>query len=1276
MRLHDAYTKLSDSFPDRIAVADAAGSTVSYQALVERAVNMSKHLNGAEVVGVVAERTCDLVVLYVAASMAGCCLLPLPTWAEAQGANQSREVWLRNIDYAISEGGVDLIVSSDDDFLHPPYVRVVSMLALLELKAGHTERQDSSSSVILKLMSGGSTGNPKIYSISHQMVLSELENYPLAIANSGVILPRGEPMCVLQQSPAVWPASLFGQLNIALALAGTARIETCKDPAAMARTILDEKVNVVGGAPSQLSAIVDALGTESHSLIVVFSWGESLSPILADRIRERICPLIELLVATEYWLCLYGRDGKYRAVPDCSVRVVDADDKGIGQLGLSGPMVVTHPNELVTQDLIRYHNDSIEFVGRKDFMTKVGASWFNVSDIEKCVVEFGELMSPKITNAVVSGNQLVLSIDPDFLPCDVAGWLEAIRSLLKDKSPVELTMRIVACSLPKTAVGKLDRRAMISVLESSKRPPHVALEKGMSRLGNEIGSQLRWAVCFGLACGKWAPLAPFMYLATLYIPRMQYLPKRWVYSSFAAISHSFIDAVRKDFPFGVAGLIVVVIRLRNRYPRLKKLLIAWTVLGMLCALHGNRLASWPVAFWTAAGQSVREEGGYWLRVRKWKRFFGDICFFFKSIPDSFFMTNFCRLTESPTKLVDPPAAIEDEVGLEGVRERSSSTVDEDEEEPTSVVEEINPEDEWWEKRTVDYITFGQKRRRGRDSPNTSVSAMEGGISSLEEFIDHVLRPLSGGESLRGLSSLRVTELVQTLRQRIPAVSSRKIMDCTCVDELREILLHLATESISGEKRFGSRPSVVRVQFSPGQINRPCRWMIRSREKIDRSKLRKALELLVNKHPLLRSQLLDPKQFHSFLYDGGVMISNLKRYLTYKNLLSKNRVLLILVQLLGRAVHAAWVRLQVFPPNALPSHWIEVLTESQVTDYEQLRRSIMTLRRQGEDAWYALQRPLTAHIFTLTTCDTDEKKPSTTTEFLILSVKHSLSDGNSAFPLMDDLAHFYEAEVPSVEDVIADPIPELENRLKDGLMMNTSNPNRTSLRTQIFYSRSIEKVGGGYYRHYICFESSAIRELRGMASTALQTGFDSVLLSIILISLMRTDRSESETMTLYCPLRDGVNESSFIGLLADWRDVTVRALPEATVLDVVFDVSEKIRKREWEPTLSPAGPESVLLNWLAHDGKKRLNDQSWEPFHIDKITTRWNKMERRDFDLNETPSGRFRSMSLEQYDTDGDWWLRFDVATKLFPPEWMMRFGENVNKTFSDILNNPLVPLSL
>ena len=1243
--VHEAYEALASS--NKLAVIGPDGQTLTFKDLFDRAVALSEHLPLGTVCSVI-PRSVDLVVLYLACSIRGSALLPMPLWEEAKKSGQKREVYENSLKYALQAGEVDLVISADLELDFEGIIAVKFEDIGSKLLTGPEGK--SRSKTLLKLLSGGSTGNPKLYNISHEMVISELVNYPF-IAKDLAIAVKGD-VRVLQQSPAVWPASLFGQVNIALAFKGTLVIANAKDSKELAGMIEKEKVTIVGGAPPQLLAVADHL-SPTHSVSLLFIWGEALKSQTAQKLKS-ISPLIELLIATEYWLCMYGvGDGKFSVVPDCQLRVVDPDAQGIGQLGLAGPMVCQ--DELVTQDLI--HKDAgtqkIQFVGRKDFMTKVGANWFNVSEIETKVQEVGAEMIPRITNAVVSGDKLVVSVESDCLPCDVQSWLAGIRAVVKEKSPVELGLRILAGVLPRTAVGKIDRRAIVSLLAEGKRTTHCAQENAVKRMSTEIKEQLVFAVGFGLACGKYAPLAPFMYLASLYVPRMEYLPHRWVYSAFSAGSYAMIDFIRRQFPFGVAGLIVLAIRLR-----MKKVITVWSLLGVLAAIKGGRLASWSVAFWAGAGQAVRDDSSGWTSRRNWKRLFGGILFFMKSIPDVVVGTDLCSVAKAV--VAEEPVTPEPEEQPEGVREKPDEEVSEDLDTRNISTTAQDEEKEWWEKKPVDYISFGKGGGKSRRSSQEGDSSGGPNIScSTEEFIDYTLRLHVGSEeSLRGLSSLKITELVQALRVRVPAVSASLIMSCSDLDELRNKLVALTSifETAVGEDKTRD----VRIQFSPGQVNRPCRWMLKSKQPIDRLKLREALIKMEAKHPLLRSQMMDPKPFHSFLYDAGVMVCNVKRWMDLTEV--KSSVLRALVKVVGLAVHNSWVKLRVYKAGQTPAFWVDVLTESEVLDFEQLRRSIVNMKRQVEDVWYTLQRPLQAHIFRL----------PEGTEFLLISVKHSVSDGNSAFPLLDDLAEFYQDEAKQVE--VADPIPALEERFKDGLLLNTGNPNRTSLRTQIFYSRSAEALGGGYYRHYICFESAAIRELRTVASNAIETGFDSVLLSIIMMALMRTDKNGKETMTLYCPLRDGVNESSYIGLLADWRDITVQAAYNATVLDVVFEISEKIRKRDWEPTLSPGGPESVLLNWLPFDGKRRLADKSWEPYNLDKVTQRWNKMTNRDFDPYETPSGRFRSMSLEQYDADGDWWLRFDVATRMYPPEWMMCFGENVNRTFTDILNNPVVPL--
>ena len=1294
-----AYIARNNATLEAVVMGNNGGS-LSYHDLIKQGSEVSKSISAGETIALLCTRDVSSVVALVAASIAGGSLLPLAPWDEASRSGMKREAWENSVGYALQEGKVRQMVCDavPDEFLTSLAERLDIKIVKQEefLKGSSAEKslgdEGPRVEVVLKLLSGGSTGSPKLHLITHMMMLSEHENYRYVMKKVG---SKG-PWRVLQQSPSVWPASQFGQINIALALGGTLVISWERSARELAREIEKLSVDVVGGAPSQLGPVAEYLSA-GYPLKVMFAWGEALSRSLGDKLRSRTSlksqktVIVELLVATEYWLCMFCADlsGKFETVPNCQVRAEEMDGNGIGQLTITGPMVAA--GSLTTQDLIRIVDDNrVEFIGRKDFLTKIGGNWFDVREIEAQLLEAGQWISPRISQCVVvsspSSSQetkysLFLSVEEEevILPCDMSLWLSEVRGIISRMScPVTFELRVLSVPLPLTATKKVDRKALVSLIhESTTTLPNIAEQIAVGRFRSELFSQTKWASLFAFFLGPDVLWAPYMYLATLYLPRSDYLPRSRVYSGLAAVLKNLTDVMRRNSPFGVSGLIVLLSLWKRFRGGTTSVMIfrSWTLMGIVLALLGDRLLSWPLAFWTGAGAAVRDDCSYWISSPgKWKNLLNSILINVASLPDMFLGTDLC----APFRFEDRKyIQLEEEPAKRGGEEEDPPQEGSDEVKSPKQEEEDEAENTWWSRSPVEYIRLGSRKfesvERTADDKKSSVENVFGENSSDEDFILNTIRtqiPLAEkSSSLKSLSSLQITELVQKLRVRISTASARALMDSSTVEELIFVLLlSRSTEKDKGVTGGGEK-RYVKVQFSPGQINRPCRWMIRSAQPFDKTRLREALEKLTDRHPLLRSELADPKPFHSFLYDGAVMVANCIRFS------SGNCTNIFLLNLMARAVHASWVRLFIHPPGNAnrPRYWSEVLTWSKVSDFENMRRSIVSAKRELEEAaWNTHQRPLTAHIYSL---------PEGGREFLMLSVKHSVSDGNSAFPLLDELATLYETTSPSGKNdmvlaPVSDPIPELESRLKAGIFCDPSNPNRTSLRTQIFYSRTLQDSGGGYYRHYICIEKSAALALRKTAAQVFEIGFDAALLSILIIGLMRADSSDKQTITLYSPMRDGAGESGIVGLLADWRDLTVQAVNGASLYDFFRQVANKIKNRDWEPTLSPAGPESVLLNWLAFDGTPRLADKSWEQYHVDKITQRWNKMDQRDFDANATPSGRFRSMSLEQYETDGDWWLRVDVATNLFPPKWMIKFSKGVNDCFCQILNNPLYPALL
>jgi hypothetical protein len=618
-------------------------------------------------------------------------------------------------------------------------------------------------------------------------------------------------------------------------------------------------------------------------------------------------------------------------------------------------------------------------------------------------------------------------------------------------------------------------------------------------------------------------------------------------------------------------------------------------------------------------------------------------FNFLSVFDLFFQTRFCLPSDTPT---DPSEEERDDDGrvdndgMEDLGERREKIS----EEPAAPRPRggMSPEDDWWYNSAVQNISVGDHR-----PPTPPTESTDGLVdeSTLDGFVTGAVRGVIGhGESLSGVSSLQVTEIIQRIRKKFSNITTIDLINSNNLNEFIEIVK--LKQSNNSEPPFGesSRPAsdLVRIPFTPGQINRPCRWMMKSKKPIDPARVRIALDGLVARHPLLRCEIEDPKGLFSFYYDVGVLLTTWHKFHSpswFSNFLT-------------RVIHSGWPRVRIH--GTAPSWWGDRISVKRFDNFDHFRRNLFSSKNEKSEFWHSNSSPIEIEIFN--------------SEFLLLSVKHSVSDGNSAFPLMDDLAALYEGtplpQIPS-------PLPDLEKRLLDGLLEEKSNPNRASIRTMNFYDEEVDAAGGGYYRHYICIEKNSIEMLKFSSKTFYEISFDSLVLSLIILSLLRADRETSETMTLYTPLRDGESQSSWIGLLADWRDLTVECLPDSTVMDVVFLVADKVKNRDWTPTLSPGNPDSLLINWLPFDGTPRLSDGSWEPYHLDLVTMRWNRMTERDWDRRSTPSGRFRSMTLDQYETNGDWWMRFDVATKLFPPKWMMKFSEEMNNSFSDLINYPL-----
>eukprot|EP00928_Gymnodinium_smaydae_P015765 TRINITY_DN15841_c0_g1_i2.p1 TRINITY_DN15841_c0_g1~~TRINITY_DN15841_c0_g1_i2.p1 ORF type:complete len:1655 (+),score=203.56 TRINITY_DN15841_c0_g1_i2:23-4987(+) len=316
-----------------------------------------------------------------------------------------------------------------------------------------TWRSSSSSTSTLCFMFTGGSHRTKIVEATHQMVLHE------RVAYNELWRPRPSATAiVLAHTSVYWGASALGQLSIALAYGGTLVCTEAQDASDLRQCIAEERVSVLGVVPDHLDLLAPtAPAVELPSVEVVFTWGERLPQRVFDRWRANPrAKLIELLIATEYWLALWAdplSDGQLRNVTgaDILVLVEDSRDAEIGEVGelcISGPMVmagyrstdkdVPAPDPFYvcpagrrffrTNDLVRRTTEGLVYKGRADMMSKDKGKWVDMFAVED---EIGKVKGVVATKILPDPEQeyyhAFLQVDSNVAPGPV---LDKVRGVL------------------------------------------------------------------------------------------------------------------------------------------------------------------------------------------------------------------------------------------------------------------------------------------------------------------------------------------------------------------------------------------------------------------------------------------------------------------------------------------------------------------------------------------------------------------------------------------------------------------------------------------------------------------------------------------------------------------------------------------------------------------------------------------------------------------------------------------------------------------------------
>lgn len=296
------------------------------------------------------------------------------------------------------------------------------------------------------MLTGGTTGNSKCVEVTHTMSLHEAQAYPYAAPKLGV------EDRVLQQTPVLWAATAWGQVDIAMAFGATLCITDGLDQ----DTVISQQATVLGVVPSSLESLDPKV---VPSVRCIFTWGEALTPVAASRWRGSGIDVYELLISTEYWLSLVSQGDRsatgrtiYRILEGVQVAVLPPPEDGHegqralslrsdpgahGELCLRGPMVTPGyrpmpgrdvPGETFvasngstffrTKDLVtlrgssRGRPESLEFCGRSDQLVKVAGQFVDLSAAERSLSQ--ALLGQGEVNG--HGHQMKLVAEVSILP--------------------------------------------------------------------------------------------------------------------------------------------------------------------------------------------------------------------------------------------------------------------------------------------------------------------------------------------------------------------------------------------------------------------------------------------------------------------------------------------------------------------------------------------------------------------------------------------------------------------------------------------------------------------------------------------------------------------------------------------------------------------------------------------------------------------------------------------------------------------------------------------
>lgn len=475
----DAIGAQAARTPDAPAVVSSDGALLPFGELWGRAGALAETLRSCgagtdRVVGILAERSVELVVAILGVLRSGAAYLPLePTYP------------LDRLRLMVDESHAVAVVTQAASAqaareLSVPVVRVDA-----DHRPADPPPTAGPSSLAYVLYTSGSTGRPKGVMVEHAALFNRLEWMQRAFALTGEDV-------VLQKTPFSFDVSIWEFLWPLLAGVPLAVVPPFLhiDARYLRRFVDDHAVTVAHFVPSMLKAFCDRLPMDAcPTLRLVIASGEVLPPAVAAEVlaktNARLCNLYgptEAAIDVTAWECELGAIGATipigRPIDNVDVFVIDEHLQEVptetrGELAIAGVCLARGYMERpdLTEErfvAVRRRDGTIcrayrtgdagferpdgvlEYLGRIDRQVKLRGY-----RIEPAEIELALLAEPGVAQAAV------VAVDGDLVAYVTPVGVGDLRGSLQRRLPAYMVPRLVVVdTLPTTPNGKVDLAAL------------------------------------------------------------------------------------------------------------------------------------------------------------------------------------------------------------------------------------------------------------------------------------------------------------------------------------------------------------------------------------------------------------------------------------------------------------------------------------------------------------------------------------------------------------------------------------------------------------------------------------------------------------------------------------------------------------------------------------------------------------------------------------------------------------------------------------------------